>query len=71
MLDHILLTHDINTMPKHFEAFLASLPAGEHSLGVMLVAQGLPIGSAVQALFEIWMCSLHEEWRSKFAYLPL
>ena len=70
-LDRILLTHDINTMPQHFATYLDALPQGEHSPGVMLVAQGLPIGSAIQELYEIWSCSLHQEWRDLFTFLPL
>ncbi|HEX5546193.1 MAG TPA: DUF5615 family PIN-like protein [Ktedonobacterales bacterium] len=70
-LDRILLTHDINTMPDHFATFLAGLPEGEHSPGVMLVAQELAIGIAIQELYEVWSCSNHEEWRDTFTYLPL
>jgi len=70
-LDRILLTHDINTMPQHFATFLATLTQGEHSPGVMLMAQGLPIGTAIQELYEIWSCSAHSEWRDQFTYLPL
>jgi hypothetical protein len=69
--DRIPLTHDINTMPKYFDAFLASLPVDEHSPGVMLIAQTLPIGTAIEELYAIWSCTVHEEWRNRFAYLPL
>ena len=70
-LDRILLTHDINTIPMHFDAFLQTLLAGEHSPGVLLVAQGLAIGIAVQELYEIWSCSAHEEWRDQRVFVPL
>lgn len=70
-LNRILLTHDINTMPDHFATFLACLPEGEQSPGVMLVAQELAIGITIQALYEVWSCSNHEEWRDLFTYLPL
>ena len=70
-LNRILLTHDINTMPDHFASFLASLAEDEHSPGVMLVAQELAIGIAIQELYEVWSCSTHEEWRDLFTYLPL
>jgi predicted nuclease of predicted toxin-antitoxin system len=70
-LDRILLTHDINTMPGYFADFLASLSENEHSPGVMLVAQGLSIGVAIQELYMVWACSPHEEWRDRFTYLPL
>jgi hypothetical protein len=58
-------------MPDHFAAFLAGLAEGEHSPGVILVAQELAIGMAIQALYEVWSCSDHEEWRDLFTYLPL
>jgi hypothetical protein len=70
-LNRILLTHDINTMSDHFATFIASLAEDEHSPGVMLVAQELAIGIAIQALYEVWSCSDHEEWRDLFTYLPL
>ena len=70
-LNRILLTHDINTMPGHFAHFLANLSENEHSPGVMLIAQELAIGVAIQALYEIWSCSLHHEWQDLFTYLPL
>ena len=70
-LNRILLTHDVNTMPGHFAEFLAGLPSGEHSPGIMLIAQESAIGAAIQALFEIWSCGLHHEWQDLFTYLPL
>ncbi|HEV2462086.1 MAG TPA: DUF5615 family PIN-like protein [Ktedonobacterales bacterium] len=33
----ILLTHDVNTMPQHFNDLLLRLPHGEHSPGVILI----------------------------------
>lgn len=70
-LNRILLTHDINTMPGHFATFLQGLGEGEQSPGVMLVAQELAIGIAIQEIYEVWSCSDHEEWRDLFTYLPL
>lgn len=70
-LNRILLTHDVNTMPKHFADYLSSLSGDQHSPGVMLVAQDLPVGVAIQVLYEVWACSGHEEWRDRFTYLPL
>ena len=67
----ILLTHDRKTMPGHFRVFLASLGEGEHSPGVIWIAQQSPIGRAVEELLEIWSCSSHDEWRDQFTYLPL
>lgn len=58
-------------MPGYYTTFLASLTEGEHSPGVMLVAQGLAIGVAVRELHDIWSCSVHQEWQDLFTYLPL
>ena len=69
--DRILLTHDVNTMPQHFNDLLLRLPNGEHSPGVMLIPQLLSIGDAIEALLTVWACSTHEEWRDQFTYLPL
>lgn len=69
--DRILLTHDVNTMPNYFYELLARLPQGEHSPGVMIVAQEAPIGDAIQAIYEVWSCSTHDEWRDLVTYLPL
>ena len=69
--DRILLTHDVGTMPGHFNNFLAGLPAGEHSPGVMLVRQGLRIGVAIHELALVWSCSTHDEWRDQLTHIPL
>lgn len=69
--DRILLTHDVNTMPNCFYELLSRLPQGEHSPGVMIVTQEAPIGEAIQAIYEVWSCSSHEEWRDLVTYLPL
>lgn len=71
VLDRILLTHDINTMPKHFAEFLSHLQGDQHSPGVVLVPQDLPVGGAIQVLYELWACSNHGEWRDLFTYVPL
>lgn len=69
--DRILLTHDRATMPEHLNDLLLSLPAGEHSPGVMSIEQALPIGLAIDAILFAWLASTHEEWRDQFTYLPL
>jgi hypothetical protein len=69
--ERILLSHDVQTLPNHFAAFLMSLPAGEHSPGLILVPQETPIGAAIQWILEIWEASRHEEWRDLPTHLPL
>ncbi|HEX6121885.1 MAG TPA: DUF5615 family PIN-like protein [Ktedonobacterales bacterium] len=69
--DRILLSHDKRTMPDHFYQFLAQLAPGEHSPGVLLLAQNLAIGKAIAAVVEIWELSTHQEWRDLLTRLPL
>jgi hypothetical protein len=71
MHDRILLSHDKRTMPGHFYRFLAQLPTGEHSPGVMLLSQELGFGRAIAAVLEIWELSTHDEWRDVITRLPL
>ena len=66
--DRILLSHDYHTMPNHFATFLAS---GQHSPGVLLLHQTLPIAQAIEALLLVWDASDSEEWRDRLTYLPL
>ena len=70
-LDRILLTHDVNTMPKHFDALLTSMTPNEQSPVIFLIAQEAAIGVAVQEIYEIWLCSTHKEWRNQWLFLPL
>ncbi len=64
----ILVSHDVKTMPGHFVAFLAS---GQHSPGVFLIGQDVPIGTAIEALYLVWEASVPEEWRDQITHLPL
>ncbi|HEY7126824.1 MAG TPA: DUF5615 family PIN-like protein [Ktedonobacterales bacterium] len=64
----ILVSHDLKTMPIHFSAFLAS---GQHSPGVFLLDQGVPIGTAIEALYLVWEASTPEEWQDQIIHLPL
>lgn len=64
----ILVSHDYHTMPGHFADFLAS---GQHSPGVLLLHQTLPLAQAIDALLLVWSASDPEEWRDTLTYLPL
>jgi hypothetical protein len=55
-------------MPAHFDTFLAG---GQHSPGLILVHDGLPIAQAIDDLLLIWEASSPEEWRDRWTYLPL
>ena len=66
--NRILVTHDYQTMPVHFGAFL-----GEHghSPGVFLVKQRTPIGEVGDALILIAVASEPEEWQNRLIEIPL
>ncbi len=64
----ILVSHDFHTMPTHFADFLVS---GQHSPGVMLLPQTLPMAQAIDALLLVWDASEPDEWRDTLTYLPL
>ena len=64
----VLVSHDYHTMPGHFADFLAS---GQHSPGVLLLHQTLPVAQAIDALLLVWEASDPEEWRDTLTYLPL
>jgi Domain of unknown function (DUF5615) len=63
----ILVPHDCNTMPEHFAAFVIS----QHSPGVFVLAQDIPISLAVEELLTIWEASEAEEWGNVLQWLPL
>ncbi|MGH9611095.1 MAG: DUF5615 family PIN-like protein [Bryobacteraceae bacterium] len=65
--DRILVTHDHQTMPWHFGAFLMS---GRSSPGVFWVSQHAPIGEVIDALVLIWAASDPEEWRNRIVNIP-
>lgn len=64
----ILLTHDTHTMPDHFAAFLMGV---QHSPGVFMIPQLLPIGRAIDAVVLVWAASAPDEWRDQCLRLPL
>src|SRR5215475_12158765 len=63
----ILVSHDCNSMPEHFAGFVLS----QHSPGVLVLAQDIPIGLAVEELLTIWEASEAEEWVDVLQWLPL
>jgi len=66
--DRILVSHDFQTMPRHFGDFLQ---AGNSSPGVLLVPQRLPIGDAIEELVLIWAASDADEWQNRILKIPL
>jgi hypothetical protein len=69
-LDRIVLTHDVNTMPAHFKAFILTGVDVAPSPGVIALPQGIAVGVAIDALHEFWACSAHDEWRNQLVFLP-
>lgn len=65
--DRILVSHDFQTMPRHFADFLL---AHGSCPGLILVPQYLPIGEAIEELVVIWGASDAEEWRNRIPKGP-
>ena len=63
----ILVTHDLQTMPRHFAALITT----RQSTGLLLIPQHLPIASAVDDLLLMWSTMEAEEWTNLMWYLPL
>src|SRR5947207_2497738 len=60
--NRILVSHDFQTMPRHFGDFLR---VRGFSPGVLLVPQYLPIGEAIDELVLIWSASDTGEWENR------
>jgi hypothetical protein len=63
----VLVTHDKQTMPRHFGEFIAKTP----SAGVIVVQQRLPVARVLEDLVLIWNGSQATEWTNRLIYLPL
>ena len=63
----VLVTHDQATMPRHFVEFTRS----QHSPGLIIVPQHLPLGEVADDLILIWTATEAEEWKDRIAFLPI
>jgi len=63
----ILVTHDRKTMPTEFGNFIIS----QNSSGVLILAQNLPIGDAIESIILVWEASTSEEWVNQIMSIPL
>jgi predicted nuclease of predicted toxin-antitoxin system len=66
--NRILVSHDFQTMPRHFGQFLQTTGS---SPGVILVSQSLPVGDAIEQLVLIWVATTPEEWKNRILRVPL
>ena len=63
----ILVSHDRKTMPRHF----AKVIGDWSSPGLLIVAQDLEIGVAIEELLLIWSATDASEWIDQIGYLPV
>jgi len=66
--DRVLITHDRQTMTRHFQE---RVEAGKSAPGVFIVPQQPgAIGAIIEWLLLVWAASEAEEWRGQIVYLP-
>ncbi len=63
----VLVTHDVSTMPGHFNLFISQQP----SAGVLLVSRSVRMGEVIESLLLIWNSSDAQEWINRICFLPL
>lgn len=66
-LGRVIVTHDVRTMPSHFQTFINE----QACMGVILVPHRMTIGHAIEDLLSIWQASEAEEWINQMRRLPL
>ena len=62
----VLVSRDINTMPKHFETFIA----GNFSPGLILIPPNRTLGEVIEALLFVWLNWTEERVRNQNHWLP-
>ncbi len=65
--DRVLVSHDVNTMPRHFREFTRA----RTSPGLILIPQRLGIGTAIEELLLVWECNDAKDFSNQVLYLPL
>jgi hypothetical protein len=63
----ILVSHDRNTMTRHS----ARLLKDGSSPGLIIVAQDMDIGEAIEDLLLIWTASDAAEWKDTIGFVPI
>jgi hypothetical protein len=64
----LVISHDVNTMPRHVRT---RLEAGQTIAGLLMVRQPQPIGPVIDCLILIWSASEAHEWENQICFLPL
>ena len=63
----VLISHDQNTMPRHFTEFLRKCA----SPGLIIVPQDVRVAMAIEELLMIWVAWEAEEWVNVFDFVPI
>jgi hypothetical protein len=63
----ILVAHDRKTMPGHFIRFRQK----RSSPGLIIVAQNIDIGAAIDDFLLIWVATEADEWAVKLGFVPV
>jgi hypothetical protein len=64
----ILVTHDVNTIPRYA---YERMDAGEPMVGVIVVPEDLAIGVAIEELALLIECCAAEEFENQVKYVPI
>jgi hypothetical protein len=67
LANRVLVSHDRRTMLNHFRDRLA---AGRFSPGLLIVSQGVAIGSVVEAIIVLWSLSEPADLHDQAYHLP-
>lgn len=62
----VLVSHDITTMPGHFERFVAE----RESPGVLLIPSRRSIGAVIEGLLMVWLTWTAEDLRNQVRWIP-
>jgi predicted nuclease of predicted toxin-antitoxin system len=62
----VLVSRDVNTMPRHFAAFTGM----RSSPGVILIPPDTAVGEAIERLILVWLSSTAEEIENQIWWLP-
>jgi hypothetical protein len=66
--NRILLTHDLNTIPKHAYDRVKN---GEAMPGIFAVPRNAPLDKVAEDLIILLECSADHEWENQVVYLPI